>query len=406
MLFRSWLKEAGIKRVKTGSGTNVRYYPDYLDKGRRVSGSYLNNYPGAYPDYVKMPGVTSAQTSDSVYKDDDYGRFGYTSDNLAETKYEYYYRNFLYRIISYLCNLKTSGTVANNWETIATNKKIKERLLFIQVGEGSTGDLRPWDGDGRIIESPTDSTNVNMDLSDDIDLETEWPIFVRKHWGWLANALYKLNGPAGTANYATRPLPNMHLLLNGGNGTKVWGKKVADNNPGLNNLPRTVAVDFTKPSSESYFLWPVSTKALDSSANSCTNTQRLTRNWFGRSYNGSSWSNTPDSIMKYLHQSWRKPPEGGHLYNMNFGKNYRDMYRRLKYDQLKDSVAKSTRGSNGGVIRYRDECDWNNTNLDYYTDYKPGGFYDINVLRQRPRHLFRLAGAQQNLRAQQHLGPA
>ena len=380
-----------VKRIAVTKGTETRYFADYLDKGRKVPGQgYVNNFVGTYPNYVKMPTVSSVQTADSVYIDDDYTRFGYTSDNLAETKYEYYYRNFLYRLLQYLCNLPTTGTVTNAWEDTLTSKKIKEKLLFFQFGEGSTGDLRPWDGNAVIDEPVGSDSTVKIDLSDAIDLETEWPIFVRKQWGWLANTLYKLNGPANMANYATRPLPNAHLLLNGGNGSKVWGERSDGSNPGLNKLPRTFNIDFTTPSPESYFLWPVSTYELDSVNNSCTDTQRLFRNWFGRRYQGNSWSNTPDSIMTYLHQSWRKPPEGGHLYNMNFGKQYRDIYRKLKYGQL-GSIAKTTQGSNGGVIRYRDECDWNNTDLDTYQPRFNDGVYNFEKLLQRPQHLFATA---------------
>ncbi len=387
-----WLSntQSGVKRLRTGSGIDARYYPDYLDKGRKPADQgYVNNTAGTYPDYVKMSSVTAGVSTNGAYTDDDYALFNYTSDNLAETKYEYWYRNFLYCIIQYLCNLKTTGTPDKPWEDIQTNIKIKQNLLFLQIPEGTTGDLRPWDGLKKIVEGS--EPNVQIDLDDDIDQETEWPIFVRKHWGWLANKLFNLNGSAIAAP-STRKLPNVHLLLNGGSGSKVWGKKVADNNPGLNNLPRQVTVDFTKASAESYFLWPASNVAPYSDGVYTNNADRLTRNWFGRrSADGTNWGNTPNSIMKYLIQSWRKPPEGGHLYNMNFGKNYRDMYRRLKYDQLPANIAKSTQGSNGGVIRYRDECDWNNTDLGYYTDYKVGGFYDIDILRQRPRHLFATA---------------
>ena len=389
--FPSWLlaPDAGVKRIVVTKGTDIRYYPDYLDKGRKVGNSYVNNTEGQYPDYVKMPSVDSPQTSDGVYKDDDYSLFGYTSDNFAETNYEYYYRKFLYRIIQYLCNLKTTGAPDNAWEDITTSKKIKEKLLFLQCAEGSTGDLRPTtDGEAVFEESSTES--VNIDVSNDIDLETEWPIFVRKHWGWLANTLYQLNGAANSANYATRPLPNVHLLLNGGNGTKVWGERSDDSNPGLNTLPRKVTIDFNQPSPESYLLWPISSQSVYNNGVYPNNEDRLTRNWYRRRYNGSSWSNTPDAILKYLHQSWRKPPEGGHLYHMNFGRQYRDIYRRMKNDQL-GSIAKATMGSNGGVIRYRDECDWDNTDIDKYLPRDNNGVYNTDKLLKRPQHLLATA---------------
>lgn len=391
-----WLSQdpANVNRINVGTAPDVRHFPDYLDKGRKVDNNYVNNTVGQYPNYVKMSGVTSAQTADGVYKDDDYSLFGYTSDNLAETNYEYYYRNFLYRIVDYLCKLKTSGTIGlQTWEDTLTNKKIKEKLLFFQFGEGSTGDLKPW-GDGTAVFDESPTTPVQMDLADDIDLETEWPIFVRKHWGWLANTLFKLNGSA-TAAPASRPLPNVRLMLNASSATKVWGKRSDGSNPGLNNLPRKVTIDFTQPSPEAYMLWPISSQTPFNNGVYNNNADRLTRNWFGRRYNGSSWSNTPDAIMKYLHQSWRKPPEGGHLYNMNFGRQYRDMYRRMKYDQL-GSIAKATMGSNNGVIRYRDECDWNNNDLANYREEKDNNqnvikAYEPDKLRSRPRHLFATA---------------
>lgn len=368
----SWLYDVGgtgcISKITQTIDGKPRYYPDYLDKAHHTIDcsdlTRCNSSPNSsrYPDYVTIPAGQSFVNGGSVYKyyDEDRANYAFVNDDYAETPYEWYWRSFMYNILSFLANLRTdlpNGQLPVGQYQVV-NQAIKNKLLFIESAEGKTGDLEPWDfsSDAKF----DDGTNVYM-------LTREWQVFVKKSWGWLAKTMYVLNNN----NQSPKPFPNLHLMLNAGSGGDIWLKGGTTNScttdncsncfnsytdclahENIDNEQRPLSYDFTKPSDESMFCWPTSIPATGSDP-------WRYKNWFNNMYYPDiSYVVTPCPYYDYLKNAWRKAGEAGHLYNMNYGQFYNTIFDKLKRNKLGANY------SSASGIRFRDECGWASTDIN------------------------------------------
>ncbi len=148
-----WLKTAkGVNRFSTGAG---EYYPDYL-------------------------GIGTAQTVATPFGN--------------RSKYELYWFQMLKDVLHHIATSPTLNSIVRN------------KFLFIQSCEGTTGDITPYKGDPKTCDM----------TSPYVITDADWYAKMKDWWTLLYQEIN---------SYPTTTFPNLHLLVNTGVTDKLWGTK-------------------------------------------------------------------------------------------------------------------------------------------------------------------------------------
>lgn len=311
----SWIYDApdNITKVVTKESSICEiYYPDYLGKEANFNINLPNPYSNPANKYNNYADDGISLVEEDLLPD----------DNLLETKYEILWHNMLNNVLSYIANM----TPANTGFSDQTILNIKNKFLFLQTAEGTTGDLRPYKF---IPKDEYRKFQIN---------EEEWSLFLKKNWAFSARKIWELRNS----------LPNLKLMINGGAGGNVW-TEYSNPNFGKINLSEPIKdiSDFNNPSLNSLFSWP--TLKYDVFNPVITNV-----------YSKLNGANFQNDWYVVLRDSWRKAPEAGHLYQLNFNKYYKKVYNNLKTNSLDNTKYYA---SNSEVF-FRDECDWNLNDIE------------------------------------------
>lgn len=378
-----WLAKAGSNdgftdhavMVKVVKGGEVDFYPDYMGFVKKDISSAIDwtqqdidqRYnPSLYPD-GSSTAVLGGRLGDAGW-----GGYGSTTtgEGWGESPYEKRWYKMIDALLDHLAHFP-SGNALYNCDGTPINDdeghqivigatdmtSLASKLLFIQSAEGTTGDLFAWhdDSDGDDFEG-----DLCVDLNDNGQLDAneeftksndytykikksststsnvdDWKMFIKKSWGYMAERVDHYNKVVSNTNI----MQHLHLLLNGGSTALMWPNAGLDGNaPDISSLS-------APPGTSTLFDW-VTVKAP---------TQAQLNN-----LNKNPYNNQSNAFHAVMINAWRKAPEAGHLYQLNFEPYYQKAYDKLR----KGTLYGTTNYAIDSPMFYRDELGWEHNGLN------------------------------------------